>query len=122
MMSLGSAQYEVWGTPYDLAYLEKRTIAIVNGIQYYEENEVKIENDFIGTHDWCDMIASTELTYQVSKAHPRKITMDDYLGIELGDIIQIPDGRRMFVSDMRKSIKRGASPILEITGFKVRTY
>jgi hypothetical protein len=122
MMCLGSAQYEIWGTPYDLAYLEKRSIAIVNGIQYYEENEIDIKNDFIGTHDLSDSIAACELCYQVSMSCPRKLLIDDHLGLEIGDIIQIYDGRKIFIQSMKKTIKRGINPVIEITGFKVRTY
>jgi hypothetical protein len=122
MMSLGSAQYEIWGFPYDMAYIEKRTIAIVNGTEYYEECELNIKNDFIGIHNLADMIAACELTFQVSKACPRKLVIDDFLGLEIGDIIQIYDGRKVFILDMKKTIKRGQNPTLEITGFKVRTY
>ena len=122
MMCLGSAQYEIWGVPYDYAYLEKRSIAIVSGTPYYDENEVTLENDFIGTHDWSDALAACELCYQVSKAFPRKLIIDDYLGLEIGDIIQIYDGRKIFITDMKKTIKRGQNPVIEVTGFKVRTY
>jgi hypothetical protein len=122
MMCLGSCQYEIWGTPYDLAYIEKRSIAIVNGTEYYNENEMSIKNDFIGTQDWSDTIAITELTYQQSKSCPRKIVIKNILGLEIGDIIQLSDGRKIFISDMKKTIKRGSQSTVEITGFKVLTY
>jgi len=122
MMCLGSAQYEIWGTPYDLVYLEKQTIAIVDGLNYWDENELKIENDFIGTHDWCDTIATTELCFQQSVSKPRRLIIDDYLGLEIGDIVQLPDGRKFFINDMKKNIKRGQTPVLDISGFKVLTY
>jgi hypothetical protein len=122
MMSLGSAQYEIWGSPYDMAYLEKRTIAIVNGIEYFEENEMDIKNDFIGIHALADAIAACELTFQVSKACPRRLVINDHLGLEIGDIIQIYDGRKIFILDMKKTIRRGQNPTIDITGFKVRTY
>jgi hypothetical protein len=49
MMSMGSAQYEIWGTPYDYAYLEKKSIAIEDGLDYWLENNLDLKNDFIGT-------------------------------------------------------------------------
>jgi hypothetical protein len=122
MMCLGSCQYEIWGIPYDMAYIEKRSIAIVEGIEYYEENELNIKNDFVGTQDWSDTLAMTELTYQQSKACPRQITIRDYLGLEIGDIIQLEDGRKICISNMKKTIKRGQNTPLVIDGFKVLTY
>lgn len=122
MMCLGSAQYEIWGTPFDMSYVEKKSIAIVEGIQYYEENELEIKNDFIGTFEWADAVAITELCFQVSKAWPRKLTAVDFLGLEIGDIVQIYDGRKIFVSDIKKTIKRGAPTTMEINGFKVEAY
>ena len=64
MMSMGSAQYEIWGTPYDYAYLEKKSIAIEDGLDYWLENNLDLKNDFIGTHDQADIIAMTELIWQ----------------------------------------------------------
>jgi hypothetical protein len=119
MMSLGSAQYEIWGVPYDLAYLEKRSIAVEYNIPYYEENEKEIKNDFIGSHDQADTVAVTELIFEKSSGSPRKVLMDDYLQLEIGDIFQVPDGRRFFIKDMSKSIKRGEVPKLQIEGFRV---
>jgi len=121
MMSLGSAQYEIWGVPYDLAYLEKKSIAVEQGLDYYEENEKEIRNDFIGSHDQADSVAVTELIFEKSSGSPRKVVMDDYLQLEIGDIFQVPDGRRFFVKDMTKNIKRGEVPRLEIEGFRVLT-
>lgn len=119
MMSLGSAQYEIWGVPYDMAYLEKRSIAVEYGLAYYEENEKEIKNDFIGSHDQADSVAVTELIFEKSSGSPRRVIMDDYLQLEIGDIFQVPDGRRFFIKDMTKTIKRGEVPKLQIDGFRV---
>ena len=119
MMSLGSAQYEVWGTPYDLAWVEKRSIAVENGLAYWEENELQIESDFIGSWDQADSVSVTELIYHRSQAEQRTLVMDDDLALEVGDIVQIPDGRRLFIEKMAKTIKRGEIPKLTLNGFKV---
>ena len=121
-MCLGSCQYEVWGTPFDMVYLEKQSIAVVDGTAYWDINELKIQNDFIGIHSWADVLAVTELCFQQSIAKPRRLIMDDYLGLEVGDIIQFPDGRKVFVNTMKKPIKRGTTPAIEISGFKVLAY
>ena len=121
MMSLGSAQYEVWGIPYDLCYLEKTVIAQEEGLEYWQEVELEIKNDFIGTAAQAEALALNELIYQKSASYPRKVVMEDHPGIEIGDIVQLPDGRRVFVQEMARTLKRGEIPILEITGFKVLT-
>ena len=68
MMSMGSAQYEVWGTPYDYAYLELKATALVDGLEYWEENEKEVKNDFLGSQDRVHALAMLELTWEVSSA------------------------------------------------------
>lgn len=120
-MSIGSAQYEIWGTPYDYAYLEKTSIAMEDGLDYWLENEKEIENDFIGTHDQADTIAVTELIWEKCLTKPRKIIIEDDPSLEVGDIIGIPDGRKILVAGLSKKIQRGEVPSLTIDGYKVMT-
>ncbi|MFZ5451603.1 MAG: hypothetical protein ACOZF2_07005 [Thermodesulfobacteriota bacterium] len=121
MMSIGSAQYEVWGTPYDYAYLEKQSVAIEEGLEYWLENEKEIKNDFIGTHDQADTIAVTELIWEKSLSRPRRIAIEDDPALEVGDIVALPDGRKILVTALNKKIKRGEVPTLVIDGGKVMT-
>ena len=121
MMSIGSAQYEVWGTPYDYAYLEKQSVAIEEGLEYWLENEKEIKNDFIGTHDQADTIAVTELIWEKSLSRPRRIAIEDDPSLEVGDIVALPDGRKILVTALNKKIKRGEVPTLVIDGGKVMT-
>jgi hypothetical protein len=121
MMSMGSAQYEVWGTPYDYAYLELKATALVDGLEYWEENEKEVKNDFLGSQDRVDALAMLELTWEVSNANPRTLVIKDDLALERGDILQLPDGRKFFISDMSKAVQRGAVPVLSLQGFKVMT-
>jgi hypothetical protein len=119
MMSLGSAQYEIWGIPYDMVYLKKKSIAVQQGLEIWEEIDKEIKNDFIGSHEQADAVAVTEWIYEQSQGHPRIIVMDDDLALEKGDIFQLPDGRRIFITDLAKSIQRGQIPKLQVQGFKV---
>ena len=118
-MSIGSAQYEVWGTPYDYAYLEKMSIAMEDGLDYWLENEKEIKNDFVGSHDQADTIAVTELIWEKSLNRPRRVVMEDDPSLEVGDIIVIPDGRKILITGLSKKIKRGEVPTLIIDGSKV---
>jgi hypothetical protein len=121
MMSIGSAQYEVWGTPYDYAYLEKQSVAIEEGLEYWLENEKEIKNDFIGTHDQADTIAVTELIWEKSLSRPRRIAIEDNPALEVGDIMALIDGRKILITGLNKKIRRGEVPTLVIDGSKVMT-
>jgi hypothetical protein len=121
MMSMGSAQYEVWGTPFDYAYLEKKSVAIEDGLDYWLENNLDIKNDFIGTHDQADIIAMTELIWQKCLGAPRKLVVADDTRLELGDIIGLPDGRKVVITGMSKTIRRGDVSTLVLDGGKVFT-
>jgi hypothetical protein len=119
MMSMGSAQYEIWGIPYDYAYVEQESIAIQAGLSYWDENEKEIRNDFLGSYEQSDTLAMTELTWEVSNSMPRRLVIDDDLSLERGDILQLPDGRKFMITDMSKAIRRGEVPQLTLEGFKV---
>jgi hypothetical protein len=121
MMSMGSAQYEIWGIPYDYAYKEQQSVAIKDGLRYWEENEQEIKNDFLGSFTEADALAMKELTWEVSSACPRILVINDDLAVERGDIIQLPDGRKFLITNLSKAIKRGEIPQLSLEGFKVMT-
>ena len=61
-----------------------------------------------------------ELTWEVSSANPRTLVIKDDLALG-GNILQLPDGRKFFISDMSKAVQRGAVPVLSLQGFKVMT-
>lgn len=119
MMSLGSAQYEVWGTPIDYAYKEEYSYAQEDGLSYWQLNQKEIKNDLLGSYDRADYLALTELIWEKSNAYPRKLAIADDLALEQGDIIELPDGRKFCIINMAKTIKRSEIPILNLDGIKV---
>lgn len=130
MASLGSAQYEIWGYPYDFVYLKQHSEAIEStldaqgnpqAIPYYQQNQRQIDNDLIGSFDQADTIALTELTWEKSKCYPRNLVMEDDPALEIGDIVQLADGRKFLIQDMNKNIQRGEVPTLQINAIKVMT-
>jgi hypothetical protein len=130
MMSLGSAQYEIWGYPFDYAYLEQHTDAIEspldgNGnpqpIPYYAQNKREIKNDLIGSYNQADAIAMLELTWEKSNSYPRRLLLEDDPSLEVGDILELPDGRKFMIQDLSKTIKRGDTPVLTADCIKVMT-
>ena len=121
MMSLGSAQYEIWGTPYDYAYVQEESLAIEDGLNYWQENEKQISNNFLGSYDQADSLAVTELIWEKSNSYPRQLIIDDDLALEMGDIVLLPDGRKFLITNLTKKMQRGEIPQLTLTGFKVMT-
>ena len=121
MMSLGSAQYEIWGTPYDYAYVQEESLAIEDGLDYWQENEKQISNNFLGSYDQADSLAVTELIWEKSNSYPRQLIIDDDLALEMGDIVLLPDGRKFLITNLTKKMQRGEIPELTLTGFKVMT-
>ncbi len=120
MMCIGTGQYEIWGTPYDFVYLEKQSIAVECDLEYWQENERVIKNDFLGTQEQADAIALLELIWEISKCFPRKLLIQNDPALEVGDSIRLPDGLKFFITGMSKSISRGAVPLLSLDGFKVK--
>jgi hypothetical protein len=119
MMCIGTGQYEIWGTPYDYAYLKKESLAVECNINYWEEVEKQLDNDFLGSHDQADAVALTELIWEKSAGFPRKLVIEDDLALEMGDMIRLPDGRKFCITGMAKQIQRGQVPLLNLDGFKV---
>ncbi len=119
MMSLGTGQYEIYGIPYDYAYLEKESTAIEDGLEYWEENQKEIKMDFIGSYEQADYLALIELIWEKSSSYPRRLTIQDDLALETGDILQLPDGRKFLVTNLSKQVKRGEVPLLNLDCFKV---
>jgi hypothetical protein len=120
MMCIGTGQYEIWGTPYDYAYLEKQSVAVECNLEYWQINERVIKNDFLGSQEQADAISLLELIWEKSKCFPRKLVIQDDPALEIGDMIRLPDGLKFFITGMSKSIKRGEVPVLQLDGFKVR--
>ena len=118
MMGIGSAQYEIWGTPFDYAYVEKQSMAIEYGLNYWDEKEKEIKNDFVGSHDQADAVALNELIWEKSSSQPRTLILEDDLALELRDILALPDGRKFLITDIAKSIKWGEIPQLILTGLR----
>lgn len=119
MMILGTGVYEIVGNPYDMAYLEKQAIALLNNIKFWEETQLDIRNDFISKDAFAHQLALTELLYHQSAARPRNIIITNDLRIERGDIIKLPNGVKFYVLEASKILSRGSSPSMSLTGFRV---
>jgi len=115
MMCLGTGQYEVWGTPYEMVYLEQQAIAIKSGVEFWEEREKEIRNDFISTLEQAQPLAINELHYEVMKENPRTLMLRYDPRIEPGDIIQLSSTVRVYVESITRSLVRNSAEVQTMT-------
>lgn len=118
MMILGTGIYEIFGNPYEYAYLEKQAIAMLDNIPFWEEKEKNIRNDFISTEEKAHQLALTELLFAQSQGQPRNFVIANDPRIEKGDIIQLANGVKIFVDTAQRTIVRGQPIPMSISGFK----
>lgn len=118
MMILGTGVYEIVGNPYDYAFLEKQAIAMLDDLPFWEEKQKDIRNDFISTEQHAHQLALNELLFEQSLGKPRTLIVQNDPRIEKGDILQLPTGAKFFVLDANKTITRGGTSQLNLTGFK----
>jgi len=121
MSTIGTGSYEVWGTPYEMVYLEQQTIAMKSGVEFWQEREKEIRNDFISTPEQAQPLVLTQLHYEVMKEQPRTLTMRYDPRIEPGDIIELPSTVRVYVEDVKRGMRRGTVDPLVMTVSGYRT-
>lgn len=118
MMILGTGVYDIVGTPYDFAFLEKQAICMLDNIKFWEEKIKEIRNDFISTESHAEQLALNELLFEQSTGKPRSMVIQNDPRIERGDILQLPNGAKFFVQNAQKTIGRGGDVGMELTGFR----
>jgi hypothetical protein len=118
MMSIGTGMYEIRGTPYDFVNARNTTEAIASGIPNWLIQNQDIQNDFVMNEAHARAFAARELIYlfRASAAYNAQILDDPR--IEPGDIVELPDGSRIYVLDYQRNLTYGASALLDIIGFR----
>jgi hypothetical protein len=119
MSSIGSGQYEIRGRPYDWVRARNLTEAYNDATDSWVQKIVEIENDFVMSQAMSEAYAVRELLYQSQQATSYGVTIVDDPRIEHGDILQLPDGSRLYVTGYQRDLTRGAAAMLDISGFKV---
>lgn len=118
MMILGTGVYEVVGNPFDYAFLERRAIALIDDILFWEEKELEIRNEFISTAEHAHSLALQELLFEQSKLNPRNIVIQYDPRIERGDIIELPQAVKFFVLEGSRTLERGKAQALALGGVR----
>jgi hypothetical protein len=120
MMSIGTGQYEVWGTPYEMVYLEQQYIAIKSSTEFWQEREKELRNDFISTEEQAKPLVLTQLHYEVMKEQPRSLVLRYDPRIEEGDIIQLSNTVRVYVGAVKRVMRRGSGDplVMNVEGWR----
>jgi hypothetical protein len=118
LMILGTGVYDVVGTPFDYAFLERRAIALMDNILFWEEHELEIRNEFISTEEHAHSLALQELLFEQSKLNPRNMVVQYDPRIERGDIIEMPGELKLFVLNATRTLERGGKQATSLGGVR----
>lgn len=118
MMSLGTGMYEIRGLPYDLVNARNRTEATAKGVPAWLLQSQDISSDFVMNEAHAQAFAIRELLYQSRAATNYNARILDDPRIEPGDIVQLFDGSRIYVTDYQRTLTFGTSAVLDLVGFQ----
>jgi hypothetical protein len=118
MMSIGTGVYEIHGTPYDYVHARNISEAYDCDAPEWLQNVQEIENDFVMSEDAAQGLAVRELLYRARAASTYSLTIVDDPRIEPGDIIELPDESRVYVTGYTRNLSRGSAATLDIDGFR----
>lgn len=118
MMSIGTGVYEIRGTPYSYVNGRNTTEAAAAGVPDWLLQIQEIDNDFVMSEPDAQAFAARELIYAARSAETYKSTIVDDPRIERGDIVELYDGSRIYVTDYARTLTSGSPAVLELTGFR----
>jgi hypothetical protein len=119
MSSMGTGTYEIRGRPYDWVHARNTTEAFDDSSPDWTQRIVEIENDFVMNQAMSEAYAARELLHEVKQSTSYNVTIVDDPRIEPGDILELHDGTRLYVTGYSRDLSRGAAAMLEIQGFMV---
>jgi len=118
MMSIGTGEYEIFGEPFDFVHTQNATIAFDNAAPNWMEAQQTDENDLIFDEPHAQQVAIRELLYRIASENSWDAQIIDDPRIEPGDIVELPDTSRVFVTDYERNLTRGSPATLTLKGFR----
>ena len=124
MRSIGTIEFEVWGTPFEYVYREIEAVAMLSDVLREEDRETSIRNLILGSLEDCEDLARDELRRRVALTANRSITISSDLLLEPNDIIELDEEdevARYYILEVQKNLARGnSSPTYDLTVFRCR--
>lgn len=118
-MSLGTGVYEIWGEPFDYVHEKNTTEAYNDSTPEWMRLEETLDSDLVMNEGHAQQIAVRELLYRSLVAISWNFDMIDIPQLEPGDLLQLPDNSRLYVTGFSRDLSRGAPANLSVTGFRV---
>ena len=118
MMSIGVGNYEIWGEPVDFVHAVNKTEAFDENAPFWMERVDEEQNDLIFDEDHAQDTCVRELLHRVASQNKWDTEITDDARIEPGDILQLPDESRLFVTDYTRSLMRDSAAVLTVSGFR----
>jgi hypothetical protein len=81
--------------------------------------EESMDSDFVMNEGHAQQIAVRELLYRSLAAISWNVEIIDHPAVEPGDILQLPDGSRLYITGFSRDLTRGAPASLAVNGFRV---
>lgn len=119
IMSLGTGVYEIWGEPFDYVHEMNTTEAYNDSTPEWMRLEESLDSDLVMNEGHAQQIAVRELLYRSLAATSWGVDVIDLPAVEPGDILQLPDGARLYVTSFSRDLARGAPAVLSVNGFRV---
>lgn len=118
MMSIGVGSYEIWGEPVDWVHAVNKSEAFDENAPFWMEKVEEEQNDLIFDEDHAQDTCVRELLHRVAAQNKWDTEITDDARIEPGDILQLPDESRLYVTDYSRSLMRDSAAILTVSGFR----
>jgi hypothetical protein len=119
MASIGTGSFEIWGVPFDYAHARNTMEVFDPDADPMSEKLQTIETDLVMNRDHAQAFASREFLFTALGANSFGVTMVDDLRVQIGDILELPDASRLFVTDFQRELSHGAPATLQVSGFQV---
>jgi hypothetical protein len=117
LLSFGTGRYQILGQMLDQVEEVNETVAYDPTASPAAYRTEVIENDFIGAEGTAIGMVTREFVYRARAATNWTLSIVDDPRIEVGDIVQLEDGTRLFVMGYRRSLSPGDAALLELVGF-----
>lgn len=115
--AMGTGDYQVWGVPF--AYLHARNSSEAYDMDAiaWADNPTTVENDFIMNEAHAQAVCTRELIYLSRAASSWSMDLVEDRRIEKGDLIELPDGSAVYVTDFSRVLMGSRENKLTIQGF-----
>jgi hypothetical protein len=101
-----------------LVNARNRTEATADDVDDWLLQNQDIDNDFVMNERHAQAFAARELIYLSRAAANYNAQIVDDPRIEPGDIVQLYDGSRLYVTDYKRNLSHGSASVLDLIGFQ----